>query len=52
MMKASNSNPMGMACAVLQLFLFPHAALADGCPAPSFAPAVNYETGSGCCSAW
>src|SRR5438094_6591269 len=40
-----------MVSAVLLSFLL-HNELsqADGCPAPSFAPAVNYQTGSGCWS--
>ncbi|PYM12489.1 MAG: hypothetical protein DME18_11285 [Verrucomicrobia bacterium] len=40
-----------MVSAVLLSFLLHNElAQADGCPAPSFAPAVNYQTGSGCWS--
>src|SRR5437879_4591595 len=47
-MKTSN-YAMAMASIVLLMLLFHNEpALADGCSTPSFAPAVNYETGEGC----
>ena len=50
-MKSSTLNPIAAACALALVVLFPNEpAVADVCPAPSFAPAVHYKTGSGCWS--
>src|SRR2546426_210861 len=45
-MNASNLNSVAMASVLALLVLLPNArALADGCPAPSFAAPVMYDTG-------
>jgi hypothetical protein len=50
-MKSATLDPIATVSAFALIVLFPNApTLAQGCPAPSFAPAVHYGTGNGCWS--